>query len=128
MDDIIVIILTLIFIVASIFGQMKKRQAANQPQPESQPKEDDFWELLKEGWDETGKPEVKAQSAGEKLSEVPVQQKEYKFKAENEGERLIQKSSVKNVRNFDRQKETKKSKFPLKEAVIYSEILNRKYF
>lgn len=128
MDDIIVLILTLIFIVAGIFGQMKKRQAANQPQPESQPKEDDFWELLKEGWDETGKQVEKTQTAGENFKKVPVQQKEYQFKAENEGERLIKESSVKSMRNFDRRKETKKNKFPLKEAVIYSEILNRKYF
>ena len=127
MDDIIVIILTLIFIVAGIFGQMKKRQTAAQPEPESQPKEDDFWELLKDEWDETVKPEVKTQITGEKVQKASTQQKEYQIKSEHESERIIKDSSFNNIRNFDRQKERKKKRFSLKEAVIYSEILNRKY-
>ena len=58
MDDIIVLILTLIFIVAGIFGQMKKRQAVPAPESENRGAEDNFWELLDEELDKVRPPET----------------------------------------------------------------------
>ncbi len=126
MDDLIVIILTLAVAGIGILGQIKKKKQAatgsNQPkQPET------FWDLIK---NETN---------------FPVQEEENEYYEEENPEPVIstetpyQKVNTTNVQSSVRKAvfETKltrkkiKSKtkegFSLRKAVVYSEILNRKY-
>lgn len=123
MDDVIVIILTLIFIVASIFGQKKKRQPL--PEAEQQSTGENFWDMLDEEWNEM-------KTANKPQQQKPVQKQEtnmpgstsYAFRPEDEGPKFVAPTPEKPATTVPI---AKKKKFPLREAVIYSEILNRKY-
>lgn len=125
MDDIIVIILTLIFIVASIFGQKKKKPPVQQT--EHQPAGDSFWDMLDKEYRKVSQPaESPWATPKEEMPESAHSEEpqHYKFKPENEGARItVPKPEV--IQPVV--SKTKKKKFPLREAVIYSEILNRKY-
>ena len=130
MDDIIVLILTLIFIIAGVFGQMKKRQTAgssDSDQDLSSEKTDNgnFWEHLRDEWDEPEQELV--QPAYQKRSQFQNLEKEYLFKAEDEGKRSITTKIKKSEPLQVNKRVSKTVKFPLKKAVIYSEILHRKY-
>ena len=125
MDDIIVIILTLIFIVASIFGQRKKRPPVPESETEKPSAGDNFWDMLNEEWKEATQPEPPAQQKPvEKPVQMNMKKTPYSFEAQKEGTRTI-------TREPEQPKEATrkfiKKKFSLKEAVIYSEILNTKY-
>ena len=119
MDDIVVLILTLIFIIAGIFGQMKKRREVPVEKNENQPEEDNFWEVSDEILEEPRKNYELQKEARKIRSEETNREK---------------KSYIRQIEGFeyDLTKEKKistgkKKKFPLKKAVIYSEILHRKY-
>ncbi len=128
MDDLIVIILTLVFIVAGIFGQMKKKPPVPEADPgQPYPEEDNFWDIPDEDIDE------KKQAAE---IPVPVQNREmnrsfwsneYQIKPENEGATITDKKLTSDGQVKKQNRLHKKGKFPLREAVIYSEILHRKY-
>lgn len=128
MDDIIILILTLIFIVAGIFGQMKKKPETPNtemaPPPES---DDNFWNLLEDD-EKFTEPErqvnVEAEPPAREVAPSPPQ---YKFKTDKEAPTVQQKNKNKTETKTRLKKPTKKKAFSLKEAVIYSEILNRKY-
>lgn len=129
MDDILVLILTLIFVVAGIFGQKKKRQQALQEaEPASQPQEDDFWDLLDQDRKAPERTEFEPGMRQEVKGE-PVKKEEYQFKPENEGavtySDVIPDKDSRKTKTVH--KKSRRKKFPLKEAVIYSEILQRKY-
>ena len=142
MDDLIVIILTLIFAVAGIFGQMKKKQAQNQAgdQPDTQPENfnkesDNFWDFLEPEsnqnfTEQAPVPEPpKQKQPVQTVAEEPVQKKpEYQFKAENEGVSIYDNDLTSDTNTVTNVRKKRKDRFPLKKAVIYSEILNRKYF
>jgi hypothetical protein len=127
MDDIIVIILTLIFIIAGIFGQMKKRQLPPEPISEEIPEDDNFWDIPDE--ESEAKEQLRAQTrASEYIEEnYEPQVTESKFKWDKGGRKfshdLLKSDPLKQEFSVP-----KKRGFPLKKAVIYSEILNRKYF
>lgn len=127
MDDIIVIILTLIFIVAGIFGQMKKKPPVPQPQTEPLSAEDDFWDMLDADRAETRPQANKPASSKKRTEKTPSSGNRYEFKHENEGNRKTIRDSIKQNEVKNRKQTDRKRKFPLKEAVIYSEILHRKY-
>jgi hypothetical protein len=123
MDDIIVIILTLIFIVASIFGQKKKRQPVSETA--QQPKGDNFWDMPDEQWNDAQHPDAPPpQKPVEKQEQTNEKSQPHLFEPEKEGIRTVLKEPEKTKKTIQK---VKKKKFPLKEAVIYSEILNRKY-
>lgn len=125
MDDIIVIILTLIFIVASIFGQKKKRPPVPEATAEPQPADDNFWDMLEKQWDEIQQPvPAPAQKTTEQQATERSEPQHYTFHPESEGDRIVAQKPEKPKKTFLK---TKKKKFPLREAVIYSEVLNRKY-
>lgn len=125
MDDIIVIILTLIFIVASIFGQKKKRPPIPATETEPLPAEDYFRDLLEKQLDDTRQSGATPQQKPERQhSAANTEPQHYTFQAEKEGARTAAEKPEKPKKNFLK---VKKKKFPLREAVIYSEILNRKY-
>jgi hypothetical protein len=123
MDDVIVIILTLIFIVASFFGQKKKKPPV--PQTEQKAENENFWEMLNEEWKEAQQPVVSPQQKPvEQQEQTDADSQPYTFDAENEGAEMV---SIKPKKEKTTIQKVKKKKFPLRDAVIYSEILNRKY-
>jgi len=141
MDDLIVILLTLVFVVAGIFGQMKKKKSEKQgdQELETQPEEqagdvDDFWDFLE--------PESQPNHARQKYDKETEQQKqplqvmaeesakkqpEHKFNPENEGSLIYGQDLTSDKKVKKQNKYSPRDRFSLKKAVIYSEILNRKY-
>ena len=122
MDDIIVLILTLLFIVAGIFGQMKKRQLPPGEVPDPEPLQYNPWENMEE---EHERPI----GVTEHLQPVVEVAKEDRFHtAGNQMRRTFTSLPQKEIPEKQQTKIVELEKFPLKKAVIYSEILNRKYF
>jgi hypothetical protein len=124
MDDIIVLILTLIFIVAGVFGQIKKRQLPPESSEKAPSSADNFWEIL--GYEKNGADPV---NEGIHLQPVEKAVKEDRFHTTGnamKGEFTRNLSESTTV--TESMKVKRKKAFPLKKAVIYSEILNRKYF
>ena len=127
MDDLIVIILTVIVATFGILGQIKKKKAgqSNVSQPN---KPGSFWDLLQE---EPPFPEEQFQA--DELKSEPadnaenyMEQPAYNFSAENEGG-YIKKMNPKPKISEGIKESKMNEKFSLRKAVIYSEILNRKY-
>ena len=129
MDDLVVIILTLIVAVIGIIGQTKKRKTTGQPpQTQTGKSPQNFWDMLESQMD----PEMQSvemdpdfPEEDEQVDVVP-ETIEYKFEAINEGISEFKEIDDQEIQVNDTSK-AKKEKFPLKKAVIYSEILNRKY-
>jgi cell division protein FtsN len=135
MDDLLVIILTLIFAAVGIFGQSKKKKAqqANQPVPQPQPEErDSFWDFLEE---EETKPRQSRVETQPEQTYRPPQQSTEKEKPEPvqkaqpaQKESSIYSTDLTGINEMANQRKSKsKIRFSLRKAVIYSEILNRKY-
>lgn len=132
MDDLLVIILTLIIAGVGALGQIKKKKEMQQPaapQPQPQPDED-IWEFIQSKHEEQGQRVPATQTYEEPVMPESVldnytKPEAYQFVAEQEGA-----SSIKDrMEPVITQKRVRKNKvdFSLKKAVIYSEILNRKY-
>lgn len=136
MDDLIVIILTLIIAGAGAIGQLKKKKQL--PVDTEEPKNpENIWDLFRE---ETLLPELKTEPEYTEIEQdesvlykyeqpesIPYDNEQgYKFEANNEGGTLISKELKSNSIAI-KEISIKKEKFPLRKAVIYSEILNRKY-
>lgn len=137
MDDLIVIILTLIIAVVGVIGQIKKKK---QPQPESEENQqkttDDFWDFLDDLGSENPQNniapvETEAEIEPESIQEKVIEQPKYTFRARNKGQNSIfDKDYIKDeIKDQANEKEEEKisDTFSLRKAVIYSEILNRKY-
>lgn len=137
MDDLIVIILTLIIAAAGVIGQVKKKK---QPQPEGDENQQkttgDFWDFLDDLGGENQpnnitQAETEINVEPEKIQEVVKKKPEYTFIAEKEGRNsLVKQTAIKDeIKDLmDEEEEEKISDtFSLRKAVIYSEILNRKY-
>lgn len=135
MDDLLVIILTLIFAAAGIFGQSKKKKAqqAKQPVPQPQAEEhDSFWDFL-EG--ESPRPrESNIEAQPEQAYRQPQQNTaDEKTEPVQNVQPAPKKSSIystdltENKEAKNQRKSKLKNRFSLRKAVIYSEILNRKY-
>ncbi len=128
MDDLVAIILTLVFVAIGAFGQMKKKKTlAAEPESNNDAK-DDIWGLFEKvtGFenyreDPYGNTEIVA-----KKSAPAVNEQNYSFKATDEGGSIIEKESQTEKRVV--RKNAIRENFSLKQAVIYNEILNRKYF
>jgi len=126
MDDLIVVILTLLIAGAGAIGQLKKKK--QMPVATEEPKSpENIWDLFRE---ETLLPELKTEpeyfSAEQEESEPYENEQGYNFEANNEGGKIIEKQL--NIQAVVKETATKKKeRFPLRKAVIYSEILNRKY-
>lgn len=126
MDDLIVIILTLLIAGAGAIGQIKKKKQI--PVAGEEPKNpENIWDLFRE---ETLLPELKTEpeyiEAEQQESEPYENEQGYNFAVNHEGGTMIKKRiEIQPVAKEIVQK--RKEKFPLRKAVIYSEILNRKY-
>jgi len=122
MDDIIVLILTLIIILAGIIGQTKKKPVEKVQAPSPHP-DDDLWTLPGEkrsakisGLPEEGKVKTSSRRLFPGETEGTVN---------NDSNNYNTKSELKTINEL--KKTDQKSRFPLKKAIIYSEILKRKY-
>lgn len=126
MDDLIVIILTLLIAGAGAIGQMKKKKQPTAV-PGGQKRPENIWELFNQDvFPQTPqtKPEYYVDEQPE--SEPYENEQGYKFEAKNEGGIIISNEVKPEPAIKDSIKE-KKEVFSLRKAVIYSEILNRKY-
>ncbi len=126
MDDLIVIILTLLIAGAGAIGQIKKKKQI--PVGTEEPKNpENIWDLFRE---ETLLPELKTEpeyiEAEQQESEPYENEQGYNFAAKSEGGTLIKKE-VKIQPVVKKTTQKNREKFSLRKAVIYSEILNRKY-
>jgi hypothetical protein len=125
MDDLIVIILTLVLIIASSLGQFKKKRSGENKVNNNIPdNSDDNWLLPGEDEAEVIKEKpIVTYTGQDNIQKESMQSYQFKdvytsVKPERQTIQEIQNHSVKKV---------KKIKFSLRKAVIYNEILNRKY-
>ena len=133
MDDLIVIILTLVIAGIGIFGQLKKKkQSTTKTEGSNAP--DSFWDLIQ---GESNSPNQMESEFDEsefvaesdytvQKPEVNIKKQGYQFTAKNEG-RSVLSNDLKTETKKPKLKSKLKKDFSLRKAVIYSEILNRKY-
>ena len=128
MDDLVAIILTLVFVAIGAFGQMKKKKKLIPETESNNDTKDDIWGLFEKvtGFenyreDPYGNTEVTVKEPGPAVNE-----QNYSFKATDEGGSVIEKESQ--IKKSSVRKNAIRENFSLKQAVIYNEILNRKYF
>jgi hypothetical protein len=127
MDDLIVIILTLIIAGAGAIGQMKKKKQAQTP-VDAQKDPESIWDLFnQEVFPQAQQAEPEYYIDEEQPESVPYENEQgYQFDSKNEGGVIINKQEKTQPATKDRIK-GKTEGFSLRKAVIYSEILNRKY-
>ena len=131
MDDLLVIILTLV--VALVGFLRKKKQKENQaPQPQQAKQPADFWDVLMQG-ENVHQPAEEPQEQGEievaeeQVAATPEKQPVYRFQVQEEGVSDIPDEEKKAVPEKRKKVKICGEEFSLRKAVIYSEILNRKY-
>ncbi|PIF06341.1 MAG: hypothetical protein CSA36_02310 [Draconibacterium sp.] len=127
MDDLVVFILTILVAVLGFVGQARKRNknAAKQPTGSKQP---DIWDLL-ESQINKEEPEAHEIEEAEQEDEVLIDEPArpaYQFEAANEGSSLIEDKPAEKLFENKQIRKQKRS-FSLRKAVVYSEILKRKY-
>ncbi|MFV0593466.1 MAG: hypothetical protein ACK5M7_18995 [Draconibacterium sp.] len=134
MDDLLVIIITILIAVVGVFNQRKKKRDAQQPVSEDTGESTDFWEMLMQ--QEERKPVFQPiqEEAGEdedyEAYEDPVPKQEqpvYQFKAGEEGSSEVTEEKKILQREVKKKVLIEGEEFSLRKAVIYNEILNRKY-
>ena len=127
MDDLVVIILTLLVAVIGIIAQTKKRKVVDQ-QPNTGNSPQNIWNILESQMapePQKYEPEPEYEPEDEIVDVVP-KTTFYEFDAKNEGKSAIKENADSKVLVNEFIK-IKKEKFPLRKAIIYSEILRRKY-
>ncbi len=126
MEDLVVIILTLLIAGAGAIGQMKKKKQATAI-PGGQKNPENIWELFKQdAFPQTPQTEPEYYVDEQPESEPYENEQGYKFEPKNEGGIIIN-NEVKPQPTIKDSIPEKKEVFSLRKAVIYSEILNRKY-
>jgi len=136
MDDLVVIILTIAVAVIGIIGQRNKKKAAQTnaasgEAPTQQPM--DFWDVIMNEGNKA--PQYQAQPYYEEEEEEIIEEqakevekpKQYEFVPGNEGRSGIEEELRKALEPRARKVKIQGEEFSLRKAVIYSEILNRKY-
>ncbi len=132
MDDLIVILLTLIIAAAGAIGQLKKKKKEMPGAPDEQKTGGDIWDMFtEEVFPEAASTETipvseELEEEYEEKYEPYINEQKYDFKADNEGGNIITKESKPETKSI-KKRFTVKEDFSLRKAVIYSEILNRKY-
>lgn len=127
MDDIVVIILTLIVAVFGILNKSRKKNGTSAEKASSGQKASDFWDLLTDDNEDLPyEPEPEMQTQGE--MQEPLKEARPKFQPSSEAinPKPIQKD-MKRGEKIRKRKLIMGEEFSLKKAVIYSEIINRKY-
>ena len=127
MDDLIVIILTIIIMIAGAIGQLKKKPVQNAKVKDNEPRdEDDIWFLPGEN-KKIETEEQTVRNSYDERKEVKMADDLQSYKFRDDYSTLSSKIDKKNETEKIAATPVKKSKFPLRKAVIFSEILNRKY-
>lgn len=128
MDDVLVIILTLVVAVLGALNQRKKRkEALNKPAAPATGQSQDFWDMLLD--DDSYVQQDIPMPVSEEVVEVetvPEPKPIFEFKADREAPHSI-KQPMKKLTKAKKKKLVMGEEFSLKKAVIYSEIINRKY-
>ena len=129
MDDLLVVILTLIIAGAGALGQLKKKKQAPGGVAGNLNAPEDIWNLFKDepvsshfAEDPYGTKEVFVKEPGPAVNE-----QNYTFNPKNEGGKAIE-TAVAKPAVIPQKKSVFKGNFSLRDAVIYNEILTRKYF
>lgn len=126
MDDFLVIILTLVIVGVGALGQLKKKkQAAANPLKVKQA--NDFWDLLGQEPaipDKREEPDFIEVDKPQTVQNFDISPNQ--FNAENEGNTGLNGGKTKKTVKLKTHQKVVKG-FSLRKAVIYSEILNRKY-
>lgn len=128
MDDIIVIILTLIVALVGILNKKKKKAEAQAPVTETSKESPDFWDMIMDA-DEVQQENVQEYVEPEPVVEIPKKPKiksDYQFSSGKEGSSAVKKK-MKEVVKTRKKAMIEGEEFSLRKAVIYNEILNRKY-
>ncbi|MCY1722703.1 hypothetical protein OU798_20305 [Prolixibacteraceae bacterium Z1-6] len=128
MDDLIVIILTLAVAVIGVINQQKKKKAAQNPAGKVTKQPTDFWDMIMDAQNEQAEnvPEyVEPQTEFEEYKE-PEDKIEYQFVPSSEGITEIE-NETKVISKKKLQATVDGEEFSLRKAVIYNEILQRKY-
>lgn len=128
MDDIVVIILTLVVTGFGIYNQHRKKKAAS-AQVSAEPKETpDFWDMIMDKADVVEEEEVLVPKPREVVKEKreSVVKPKYNFTPSAEGQSDID-DAVKKQITKKRKVRIDGEEFSLRKAVIYNEILKRKY-
>ncbi|MFW5831537.1 MAG: hypothetical protein ACOCVA_04750 [Prolixibacteraceae bacterium] len=136
MDDLLLIILMIVVSVIGALGQINKKKKSAQQENLPEENKDNFWDFLNEeayGQEEQQEEEVTEpeepvfEPVKQPGAQPEIKKPEYRFSAENEGQ-SIYNTEITDLREEDKGKTKKKLKdFSLRKAVIYNEILNRKY-
>lgn len=129
MDDLLVVILTLIIAGAGALGQLKKKKQVPQGSAGATNTPDDIWNLFNVDA-RINEYEEEPYEAKEVFVNEPgpaVNEQNYSFNPNNEGGKVFE-STVSKSALISKKKSVFKSNFSLRDAVIYNEILNRKYF
>ena len=132
MDDLVVLILTLIIVVLGAIGQFKKKKP-EQPNESQNNSSEDFWDMLTEENEFVPQqPKVTPEVKQVQPDPVAPKSRSYTFSAKNEGISDLTKTDdlTKQPMQVYKEEETDKTnteKFSLRKAIIYSEIINRKY-
>ncbi len=141
MDDLIVIILTLAIAAISLLGRVKKKpaeqDAGNQNKVPRENQGGNFWDFLEEEtkpYTEQAAKIEEEHTEYETVQEVmakkePIEKEvsQYHFKPQNEGMPVFKENLTRKVKKKTIRKMQNGKSFSLRDAVIYSEILNRKY-
>lgn len=130
MEDYIVIILTLVIAVVGALNSKKKKKALKVPVAEGVEQPSDFWDTIlnqqEEEFDEEPVADYIEQEPVVEKYKQAVEKPKYSFTAANEGMSNIPDTKKTKVRRR-RKVMIEGEEFSLKKAVIYSEIMNRKY-
>lgn len=129
MDDLIVVILTLVIAGAGVLGQLKQKKQVHDGAAGNLNTPEDIWNLFKDDpeishfvEDPYGTKEVFVNEPGPAVNE-----QNYTFNQKNEGGKIIETTLAKPA-VIPKKKPVFKNNFSLRDAVIYNEILNHKYF
>jgi len=129
MDDLLVVLITLAIAGAGALGQLKKKKQETQAVSGNLDNPEDIWELFKNNTiagnlvdDPYGDKEDFVSEPGPAVNE-----QSYTFNPKNEGGKTIEPAVAKPA-IIKKNQPVLTGKFPLRQAIIYSEILNRKYF
>ena len=133
MDDLLIIILTLVVAVIGAFGRKKKKEANQSQSAGGTQQPQDFWDMfMNQGEQQQKQPQFIYEDEPEEAPEekIVVEKKgrpKYSFSAEEEGKSDIKEELIKSLDSERKKVQIEGEDFSLRKAVIYSEILNRKY-
>jgi hypothetical protein len=129
MDDIIVIILTLVVAVVGVLNQNKKKKAAQQAGGGGQAQSPDFLDMLvsEQEIEEEKEQRYLQNELSVEDNEVSMTKTRNTFLSVNE-ESFVAEKEVKKVVKERKRLRVDGGGFSLKKAIVYNEILNRKYF